>query len=167
MICFLLPDLVAPPSCRLSRGRLALGCRGEDNGATAAETAALQIFLRPLIKWRRHDLRSNTLSANLDLQCCAHRGQPRWHVSQCDILLQERSRRPAGDVSNLAAPGIQHLISITRDAAFSHLQTYQGPSHARGLRFLQCTAADELRLLHLAEAVEPSFPHIDRIGNLM
>jgi hypothetical protein len=36
-----------------------------------------------------------------------------------------------------------------------------------GLRFFQRGAADELGLLHLAEAVEAGFPDINRIGNFV
>ena len=38
---------------------------------------------------------------------------------------------------------------------------------AFGLRFLQRRPADEVRLFHLAEAVEAGFPDIDRVGNFV
>ena len=74
---------------------------------------------------------------------------------------------PAGDISNLATVRILHLISIPCDSTLGHLEAHQSPFRARSFRFLQRSTADEFRLLHLAEAVQSRFPHIDRIRNLV
>src|ERR1700723_4620363 len=87
---------------------------------SAGETTALQILLWPLIKRCWYDLRSNALPPNLDLQRSAHRCRFRRHISQCNILLKKRRRRPTGDISNLTAVVIQHFIPVASDAAFGH-----------------------------------------------
>src|SRR5271166_1505767 len=127
----------------------------------------LSCFLRTLIKRRRHNLRSHALPAYLYFHRRAQGRELQRHVGQRNVLLEERRGRPAGDVSDFATAAVEHLVSISRDATLNHLQTNQSPRHTFGLRFFQRGAADELRLLHLAEAVEASLPDINRIGNLV
>src|SRR5208337_340958 len=88
-------------------------------------------------------------------------------VGQRNILLQERRKGSAGDVSDLASPSVEHLISVASDAAFSHLQSDQNSLHSGGFRLLERGSAHELDLLHLAKAVKPGFPDVYRIGNLV
>src|SRR5262249_25957160 len=57
-----------------------------------------------------------------------------------------------------------HLVAVTGNAAFSHLQSNQHAPRARGFRFFQSFATDDLRFLHFAEAVESRFPDIYRMG---
>src|SRR5207248_2686370 len=52
-------------------------------------------------------------------------------------------------------------------ASFSHFQTDQRTFYSGAFSFLQRIAADELLLFHFAEAIQPSVPDINRIGNLV
>src|SRR6266851_570971 len=124
-------------------------------------------FLRPLVKRCRHHLRTNALSANQHLERRTYGRKLQGHICQRDILLQEWRGRSASDVSNFLPTAVQHLVLIARDAALRHFQTHERTLDTRCLRLLQSRAPNELRLLHLAEAVEAGFPHIDRIGNLV
>src|ERR1700730_17957556 len=77
-------------------------------------------LLQPLIKRCRHYLRSHALSANIHLECRTYRRKRRRNVSQRNILLQERCRRSASDVSNFPYAAVQHFIVIACDAALGH-----------------------------------------------
>src|SRR5215470_9201792 len=110
-------------------------------------------LLRPLIKGSRDHQRTNALPANLDLHLRPNACESRGYVRQRNILLQERSRRPACDVSDFVPGLIEHLIAIARNPAFDHFQANQRALHTRSLRLLECPATDEVVLLHLDEAV--------------
>ena len=85
----------------------------------------------------------------------------RRHISQRNVLLQERRVRTAGDVADFLPALVEDLVAVARDAALDHLQADERALHARGFGFLQRVASDEVALLHLEEAVEPGLPDID------
>src|SRR5208282_6378282 len=150
----------------MSRGRLALGAAGEYAWQTAAETAVLRFF-RTLIKRRRHQLCVHALAANFDFYRRSDRGMLGRNIGQRNIFLQERRRRAAGDVANLASSVVENLVSVAGDSPIDHLQSDQGFLHAASFRLLQCGAPDKIRFLHLAETIESRFPHVDRVRDFV
>src|ERR1700733_4938698 len=123
----------------------------------------LSRLLRPLIKRRWNYDGPHALPAYFYFQRRTQGRELRRHVRQGDVLLQKGRRRPAGDIADLFSDAVEHLISVARNAAFDHFQTDQRPLHTLDLSILQRGAADELRLLRLAETVEARFPDIYRI----
>src|SRR5438445_5150440 len=182
------PDRVVPEGTRLSNpstpGTSVPGClipplrgcfrfpespypsRGNDFPASLCSSVPLWLaLLRFSVKRSRHYLRCYTLTTNLDLQFGADRRQLRRNIGQRDVLFQERRVRSAGHVSDLTAAFVPNFVSIAGDSALNHLQTHERALQGLGLESLQRGPADELWLLHFAEAVEACLPHVDRIGN--
>ena len=67
--------------------------------------------------------------------------------------------------TNVVAPCVAYdcTCSVNSDCCGS-LQCLR---HASSFGFLERGATHEIRLLHLAETVQASFPHVDRVRNLM
>ena len=59
------------------------------------------------------------------------------------------------------------LVAIARDAAIDGLHPDQRALLASRSCLLQRAASDEISLLHLDEAIEPRFPDVDLLGNLV
>src|SRR3984885_6484471 len=135
--------------------------------ALSAPWLLATLLLRSLVKRRRHNLCSHTLAANFYFHRRAYGREFRRHIRQRNILLQEWRWRSAGHISNLAPGNIQHFITVPGDAALCHLQAHERTLHAFSFSFFESRASDELGLLHFAEAVQASFPNINRIGNLV
>src|SRR5277367_847389 len=121
------------------------------------------ILFWPFIKRRWDNLRRYGLPANLDVQRRTNFRERWWDIRQCDVLFQKRRRTSAGDVADCTAGIVQDLIVVARNAATSHFKAGQSPCQRFSLRFLQCGASDEVRLLHFAEAIEAGFPDVDGV----
>src|ERR1700745_2755607 len=81
-----------------------LALSSEPRAASFEQTfESKSVFLRALVKRRRHNLRSHALTANFNFHPRAGRGMCGRHVRQGDALLQKRRRRTAGDVTNFLA----------------------------------------------------------------
>src|ERR1019366_1278972 len=127
----------------------------------------LSVLFRTLIKRRRDHHCSHALTSDFYFHRGSYGRQLRRHIGQRDVLLQERRRGSASHVSNFAAAGVAHFVSVASNAAFGHLEADQRALDARGFRLVQRGPANELRLLHLTEAVETGLPDINGIGNLV
>src|ERR1035438_7122593 len=125
------------------------------------------LLLRTLVKRRRNHLALYRLVADFHRHFAADGGVLQGHVGQRDVLLQEWRVRTAGDVADLLALQIEHLVAVARNAAIHRLQANQRALDAFVLGALQRRAAGEVAFLHLEEALQAGFPHIDRVGNLM
>src|ERR1019366_6885797 len=112
---------------------------------------AFRCFFRTLIKWRRHHLRFHALSADFDFYRGSNRCLLGWNVGERNVFLQERRRRTAGDIADLATAHFQNLVSVAGDSSIDHLEPDQRFLHALSFRLLQCRAPNKVRLLHLAE----------------
>src|SRR5437870_5762289 len=91
----------------------------------------------------------------------------RRNIRQRNVLLQERRRRSAADISNLASALVQNSISVATDSTLHHLQPNQRLSNALISSLRKRRPTDEFRLLHFAETIQPRLPDIDRVRNLV
>src|ERR1019366_8509718 len=124
-------------------------------------------FLRPPIERRRYYLCFHALSTDFHFYRSADRSLRGRNAGQRNILLQERRRRTAGHVADLASALVQNSVSVSGNASVDHFQTYQRLLHAFSFRLFERRAAYKIRLLHLAETIQTRFPHVDRVRDFV
>src|SRR5450755_813141 len=95
---------------------------------------AFRCFFRTLIKRRRYHLRFHTLAADFDFYGRTNRRLRGRNIGQCDVLLQKRRWRSAGDIADLASGVVQDLVSVTGDSAIDHFEAHQRFLQAFGFR---------------------------------
>src|SRR5690348_37510 len=79
-----------------------------------------KLRLRPLraaVKGSWDHLGRNRQATNFDRQGRVDGGEIRRHVSQGNVFLQKRGGGAAGDVADLAAARVQHLVAVAGDTA--------------------------------------------------
>src|SRR5215470_15304567 len=80
----------------------------------------------------------------------------RRQIRQGNILLQERSRRPARHVSDLRSRFVQNVVTVARDASFHHFEPDQGLLYALRLRLFQCAFANKFCFSILMNRSKPA-----------
>src|SRR5579872_307576 len=120
-----------------------------------------------LVKRRGNHLRPDLLTAHFNQNYRAHLGVAGRHISEGDVLLEERRRRSAGDVADLLARLTEDLVIVASNAALDHLKSHQSASQPCGFGLLKAIAADEVTFLHFAVTAKICFPDIDRVGDFV
>src|SRR6266851_4771975 len=80
-------------------------------------------FIAPLlsfIKWQRYDLRCGAFSTYVDMDCFANNGMRSFDIAHANVLVECRTRRPAGKEADLLIIFI-NSIATTAYTAFNHL----------------------------------------------
>src|SRR5215467_7307241 len=89
----------------------------------------MRLTLRPLIKWKSHDLGADHFPAHVDLKSLAHVSLGRRQICHADVFLQERPRT-AG--CYLACPPAvdEGLLIIAGDASIGDFKSHEFPTDA-------------------------------------